>query len=193
MDPINCGRIRAALRKVWLYSEPRQECVKAARKSRGLYQCNECKKLFKVKEVQCDHIMDIGKFIDWNTFVERLFCPASNLQMLCKGCHQIKTNIATKPVVVGELSPIELELLALRKELNALKPIPLPPAPINTFDLPEDTLDLMYIKFAKIVIESWEKPAHLNSRINNITKTMNNQLVIALVTRILQKIDPTNA
>ena len=40
--------------------------------------------------------MDIGKFIDWNTFVERLFCPASNLQMLCKECHQIKTNIATK-------------------------------------------------------------------------------------------------
>ena len=93
-SPIKHGRIIAALRRVWLYSEVRRDCVRAPKTSRGRYKCKCCGKLFSGKEIQCDHIEEVGKFVDWNTFIERLFCPASNLQVLCKACHLSKTNEA---------------------------------------------------------------------------------------------------
>ena len=92
--PINFGRIIAALRRVWLYSEPRRDCLKAAKVSRGLYKCDECKKAHPKKQVQVDHIIEVGKFETWDLFMERLFCDVSNLQILCKACHLIKTNDA---------------------------------------------------------------------------------------------------
>jgi 5-methylcytosine-specific restriction endonuclease McrA len=89
---IKHGRIIAALRRVWLYSEVRRDCVRAAKTSRGKYKCNTCGKIFSMKEVQCDHKEGVGKFVDWNTFIDRLFCPIENLQVLCKACHLIKSN-----------------------------------------------------------------------------------------------------
>lgn len=82
--------IRSALRKIWLWSAERKECLKLAKVKKGKYRCNNCKKLFGLKEVQVDHIDPIGKFIDWNTLIERMFCPVSNLQCLCKPCHKAK-------------------------------------------------------------------------------------------------------
>ena len=83
--------IVGALRKLWLYSKERYQVVKAARISPGKYQCNECKKLFPVKQIQVDHIQPIGVFVNWDTYIERLFCPPQNLQVLCKLCHLQKT------------------------------------------------------------------------------------------------------
>jgi len=50
---------------------------------------------FKRKELHVDHTepvldLEIG-FVDWNTYIERLFCPVENLQALCKVCHGSKT------------------------------------------------------------------------------------------------------
>jgi len=59
------------------------------------YKCNKCKKEFPQKDVQVDHIFPVvgpEGFIDWNTFIERLFCPKENLQVLCSKCHTAKTN-----------------------------------------------------------------------------------------------------
>jgi hypothetical protein len=42
-----------------------------------------------------DHIQPVvgpEGFIDWNTFHKRLWCDKSNLQRLCKTCHDEKTN-----------------------------------------------------------------------------------------------------
>lgn len=59
------------------------------------YKCNLCKKKFKSTEIQVDHIAPVIDptvgFRDWNTYMSRLFCELSNLQVLCKRCHNIKT------------------------------------------------------------------------------------------------------
>lgn len=59
------------------------------------YQCNICKKEYTSKDIEVDHIKPIidpkKGFIDWNTFVNNLFCSADNLQAVCKTCHKTKT------------------------------------------------------------------------------------------------------
>jgi 5-methylcytosine-specific restriction endonuclease McrA len=59
------------------------------------YECGPCKGLFKAKDVQVDHIQPAGSLLsrqDLPQFVERLYCGEDGLQVLCKQCHQIKTN-----------------------------------------------------------------------------------------------------
>ena len=58
------------------------------------YQCAACKGWFKGADVDVDHIKPAGslnKFEDLPGFVERLFCEADNLQVMCKDCHSEKT------------------------------------------------------------------------------------------------------
>lgn len=59
------------------------------------YTCNECKKEYPAKEVNVDHVQPVvcpkEGFIDWNTFIDRLFCTRENLQVLCSKCHTKKT------------------------------------------------------------------------------------------------------
>jgi len=59
------------------------------------YKCAKCKGLFVNKDVQVDHkspVVDpaVG-FVDWDTFINRLYCPIKNLQVLCTPCHKVKT------------------------------------------------------------------------------------------------------
>lgn len=69
---------------------------KSGRKARH-FACACCKGSFPAKEVQVDHIEPIGKDLDWNTFIERLFCEKENLQVLCKPCHKEKTKRENNP------------------------------------------------------------------------------------------------
>ena len=73
---------------------------KASGKLANHYKCANCKKLFTTTNVQEDHINPIVDpvvgFVSWDSFVERLFCPAENLQVLCKPCHEIKTQAERK-------------------------------------------------------------------------------------------------
>jgi 5-methylcytosine-specific restriction endonuclease McrA len=59
------------------------------------YTCAHCKEEYPSKDVEVDHISPVVDvetgFIDWNTFIDRLFCPKENLQVLCKVCHRQKT------------------------------------------------------------------------------------------------------
>lgn len=59
------------------------------------YKCKACKEEFPAKDVQVDHkrpVVDpkVG-FVDWNTFIERLFCEKKNFQVLCTSCHKLKS------------------------------------------------------------------------------------------------------
>ena len=65
-----------------MYWPPRAECLKLARVERGKYQCAHCECIFK----KIEH-----GFVDWNTYIERLFCPVENFQALCRVCHSAKT------------------------------------------------------------------------------------------------------
>lgn len=57
--------------------------------------CASCKKEFPTAEVQVDHmepVVDLDKgFSTWDEFIYRLYCDTSNLQVLCKTCHLVKT------------------------------------------------------------------------------------------------------
>jgi hypothetical protein len=59
------------------------------------YTCAACGEGYQAKEVQVDHIKPCGslnKASDLEGFVSRLFCESGDLQVLCKTCHQTKTN-----------------------------------------------------------------------------------------------------
>ena len=55
------------------------------------YPCAFCKEWFKYDGIEIDHIHDVENASDWNEFVEFLFCGPEGLQILCKGCHLVKT------------------------------------------------------------------------------------------------------
>jgi 5-methylcytosine-specific restriction endonuclease McrA len=95
------GFIRSALRDANRKFPPRYAAKAAAKKTvighrhRFEFQCAECTEWFKDKEVQVDHIIPAGtlrKYDDLPQFVENMFCEADGLQVLCKPCHQLKTN-----------------------------------------------------------------------------------------------------
>ena len=59
-----------------------------------MYECSQCKQLWRQKDVQIDHIVPAGSlksFDDLGPFAERLFCGAEGLQIMCKDCHATKT------------------------------------------------------------------------------------------------------
>lgn len=58
------------------------------------YQCASCLKWWPDKKVAVDHIIPCGSLSctdDLPGFVERLFCEADGLQVLCEKCHNEKT------------------------------------------------------------------------------------------------------
>jgi 5-methylcytosine-specific restriction endonuclease McrA len=67
-----------------------------AKKDAVQYLCNVCKQYVGSTMVAVDHIIPVisvdDGFVDFNTFIQRLFCEASNLQVICDECHQQKTN-----------------------------------------------------------------------------------------------------
>ena len=93
--------IRSALRGAW-GRYPVKFQVKLAnrrtvygQKHKYEYNCKFCNDWFQDKETQVDHKRPAGTlktYEDLPKFVENLFCEANNLQILCKPCHQVKTN-----------------------------------------------------------------------------------------------------
>ena len=67
-----------------------------AAKPRVEFMCSICNEWHMGKNIQVDHIEPVVDptegFKDWNTFISRLFCDVNNLAVLCKTCHEIKTN-----------------------------------------------------------------------------------------------------
>ena len=64
------------------------------------YLCADCGGFFIARDVQVDHIEPVVSpedgFKDWWTYINRLYCEAENLQVLCKPCHKVKTNLERK-------------------------------------------------------------------------------------------------
>ena len=60
-----------------------------------LYECKNCKGTFSSRDIQVDHVKPVVDpkkgFISWDVYIDRLFCEAKNLQVLCKPCHKKKT------------------------------------------------------------------------------------------------------
>jgi 5-methylcytosine-specific restriction endonuclease McrA len=58
------------------------------------YECNRCKELFPLKDVEVNHIIPIvpiSGFDNWDGVIQRLFCEKEGMETLCKPCHKIIT------------------------------------------------------------------------------------------------------
>ena len=89
---------------------PKYETLNAAKTTRKInkktgrlaqhYRCALCEEEFPATGVQVDHkvpVVDPVKgFKNWDTFIKRLFCEATNLQVVCKPCHKAKTKAENK-------------------------------------------------------------------------------------------------
>ena len=85
----------------------KHDAKKAAWVSRGLYECAECNtigaatlppaegKQRRRNNSAVDHISPVVEpsvgFVDWNTYIERMFIEAEGYQVLCHNCHAAKT------------------------------------------------------------------------------------------------------
>lgn len=99
------GWIVALLRRGTMRYPPKNETLAKAKTTKKInassgrlaqhYKCKGCKKEFPMKQVVVDHIKPVVDpkvgFIDWNTYIERMYCVAKNFQVLCKPCHLIKS------------------------------------------------------------------------------------------------------
>ncbi len=96
------GAVRSHLRRGFRYWRPATNTKQAAKRpykgankrQRWEYKCKSCKKYYADKNVQIDHIIPVGSLKcseDLAGFLERL-TPEEGFQILCKDCHQIKTN-----------------------------------------------------------------------------------------------------
>ena len=59
------------------------------------YKCAMCSEEYVAVDVQVDHInpvVDPAKgFINWDIYIDRIFCEVDKLQVLCRSCHKEKT------------------------------------------------------------------------------------------------------
>ena len=92
------GFIRNALRSAFQKYPVKHAAKRAAytlTDNGGRYRCASCDGLFKGTETHVDHIVPCGSlktFDDLPGFVERMYCEVDGFQVLCKPCHQEKTN-----------------------------------------------------------------------------------------------------
>lgn len=108
--------IKKKLRLASLSNPHKQEALNKAKVDVATHECALCecymysgvsnekfkelklkhpKKKFKREKPQADHInsvVEVGVgFVDWNTYIERLFCDTDGYQILCDECHKEKS------------------------------------------------------------------------------------------------------
>lgn len=88
------------IRRISYRYPPRYETMNAAKVERGKYRCASCKEIHQRKDTAVDHIIPVIDpavgFVDWNTYLERMFCGPEGFQVLCKTCHDNKTQDENK-------------------------------------------------------------------------------------------------
>ena len=108
------AQIRGALRNVWRFHPVLQEVLRRdrierpyvkvdgslSRVPRVFFRCYVCNVEHPRKNIDIDHVDPVGDTpgsalaapdLTWDKFIDRLFCPASNLACICKPCHKAKT------------------------------------------------------------------------------------------------------
>jgi 5-methylcytosine-specific restriction endonuclease McrA len=95
--------IRSALRTGMRFWKPKLNALNKAKrpykgenkKQKWCYECASCGELFKLQEVQCDHVIPAGTLLAYNhlpQFAEKLYCGEDGFQVLCSECHRKKSN-----------------------------------------------------------------------------------------------------
>lgn len=102
MTKIVRAYIKSALRRVWGRSRQRQQALKTAKVEYGKYRCADCDGIFRRKEINVDHTNPVGAFKNFDLYIERLFCDAKGLRILCVACHKIKTKKDRKKIATSK-------------------------------------------------------------------------------------------
>lgn len=121
--------IRNGLRRLWLKWPPRYHTRNAAfvgkqvNKETGRiakhYECAACHGKFPQTKIQVDHIERVGEIKDWTEHIEKLFCSAKNLQILCDSCHAVKTKGEVTRFVTSKRKAKKCKLKELSKTTKA--------------------------------------------------------------------------
>lgn len=93
--------VQSALRKAWMKWPPKFDALGAAsrpsqlvdKRTKTEYLCTTCQKWFKKKDVEVHHIVACGSPEDLNVLVAHMLCEEDGLQVECRGCHRIKTQL----------------------------------------------------------------------------------------------------
>lgn len=104
------SQIRGALRRAFARSpvvkekmmEARMEIPRykkdgtLAKKPHVRYQCETCTEWVSSTKIEIDHVKPVisvdDGFVDWNTFIDMLWCDKENLKRCCSSCHDAKTH-----------------------------------------------------------------------------------------------------
>ena len=104
------------LRRISYLWPARKQAKVASRVERGLYKCAICQKLYGPTEISMDHrspVVDLTGFVDWNTYIDRLFCEVEGYQALCSTCHDSKT---LRENEIRKMIKIELKSIKKKKK-----------------------------------------------------------------------------
>ena len=97
--------VKGGLRGISKRWPPKYQCLNAAKQGKRInvntgrlaehYLCAVCNQSFPAKDVQVDHkepVVPVSGFTSWDEVIDRMFCEADNLQVLCTSCHKVKTS-----------------------------------------------------------------------------------------------------
>lgn len=82
---------------------PRNEALRRARVSRGIYKCAICETLVPNKQKDLDHVVPVVPVEGWDNFdgvIDRLYAELEGWQVICKPCHALKTGLENSVRVV---------------------------------------------------------------------------------------------
>lgn len=88
LNPKDVKRLRAAIRQVWSWSYPRKLCIARATDAKGFGKCEKCRR--RVPKLFADHKTVMGDVLSPD-YILRMWTASTNLQALCKKCHDAKT------------------------------------------------------------------------------------------------------
>lgn len=87
--------ILSTIRRAWARYPERYVALNRAKLSYGVYRCEKCLEPKRRKAIQVDHIEPVVEptagLVDIETYIKRLFCKSTGLQILCKPCHKLKS------------------------------------------------------------------------------------------------------
>jgi ribosomal protein S21 len=100
------SRLMSALRKTWRHSPEYRQALDEAKSAfsvpsktgkpmrRVHWHCAECHQFHPLEGVQVAHTLPVvllTGFDSWDGVIRRMFCPASDLRVICKHCHMQET------------------------------------------------------------------------------------------------------
>lgn len=128
--------VRSAIRAAWIKSDVKLAFMYSrtipdmddSTRTKWLYQCEICSKMFKEVDIEVDHKHGHHKFTTLDEFKSYfdniLMVRAEDLQILCKGCHSIKTLTESHGITFEEAvvlkKVIEIEKTGVKQTLAFL-------------------------------------------------------------------------